>query len=464
MSYLSLTEQQVLTYFYKYPEDIDSTLEFISEQGKAIYKSIIKVVSQKNEITPDLIYRYALQEYPKLKEDELGFFNTYEINKNNAYQYIKDLRKLVVQENIQNGSLKDFTIAIAKKQIDENELFRVYEEIGGDLKNIRGKKDTRNIWNEINEYEYYLKILSERLSGKKYYSGCSYLDQYLYNSSLYPGEISILFADTSMGKSSYMNYLVEMRRIKCLPTLHIQLEMSESATLDSKMALRLNMDKNVFQLNDEEIKEQNYQLLKSKIEKRYPRARRNNKYFSCIASNMNFFDLQKLILDVKKKMGISENDYLWIGIDLLTMIDDFNRGNGGKASIYEDAMNTLNIMAKDLNVHFMGVVQKRRVQHEVSIKEVEDVYNFRPTIEAIKNAHAISERARVVIGVFRPIHLVKQYLPDDPELEIMDDIMEVQLIKSTMSGVSPIFKYLFNPNSGMLYRYQEEGDVYDSEQ
>lgn len=456
MNYINTTEQQILKYYYDHIPEIDNNLSFISDQGKAIYKALVQVSDQENKLELTLIYKYAVLDYPKLKEFELDFLKDFPYEVENLKQYKSDLNKLVLQEDIQDGVLNKLNVAIAKKRISTEELSDLYDDLGRELDKLSPVSEIEILANEVNEYDEYKKILDDRLSGKSYPSGCRVLDSYLYNGSLYPGEISILLGFTGSAKSSYMNYLVEQRRIQQLPTLHIQLEMSETAMLDSKMALRLREDKEMFHLRDEDVREDHYQYLLDKIEKRYPRAKRNKRYWSFNTTTMNIYKLKKLILKVKRLMGLKPTDYIWVGIDLLTMVDEFNVGSGSKADCYERAMNMLHNLVKELNIHVTGVVQQNRPKDKVRVHDIEDLESLRPTIETVKNGHAIAERSRVVISLFRKKYFAEQYLEDNPETEILDDLLEAKIIKANLGGLSETFKYLFHPESGQLFYYVEE--------
>jgi hypothetical protein len=461
VSYINLTEQQILKYYYDNIQELDSSLVFISEQGKAIYSAMIKIAEQDNKIEIPLIYKYAILNYPKLKESELEFFNSFSYEHDNIDQYKNDLYKLIVQEAIQDGVLSEFTIAISKKQIDTEELRGLYDQLGEKLDTLDKTEEAEKVWAEIDEYIDYEGVLKDRLKGRRLSSGCSLLDTHLYNGSLYPGEITTILGFTGSGKSTFKNALVEKRRIQGLPTIDINLEMSETATLDSKMALRFRKPKALFHLTDEDYKDDQYEYIISEMEKRYPRAKRNKSYVSYNTTSLSIYKLKKKILVFKRKMGLKKLDYACVFIDLITQIKEFNQGTGNKADWYEHAMESLLSLSKELNIHIVGVVQQKRINDRIRIREVDDVEIFRPTVETIKNGHAIAERSRCVLAIFRKKHFVKEYLPNDPELEVMDDIMECQIIKQNMGDISPIFKYLFNGATGEIYKYIE--DEYETE-
>ena len=161
-------------------------------------------------------------------------------------------------------------------------------------------------------------------------------------------EISILFAPSGCGKTNFKNHLVEMRIMKGLPTLDIVIEMSLDATLDSKFAIRLNKRKIEFQYDvnsTDSMENSNIEAIiheYKKIRKQYSRFKQYAQYN---VDSLNMRKLEKAILKAKKDMGLKPKDYLFVSIDLLTQMEEFNN-TANKASAYEDAVNGLSKLVK----------------------------------------------------------------------------------------------------------------------
>lgn len=114
------------------------------------------------------------------------------------------------------------------------------------------------------------------------------------------------------------------------------------------------------------------------------------------------------------------------------MILDFTRVKSGVnfAQSIEIGVNTLSAMAKELGVHFIGVLQLNRSAEADAgkIHDKKDLQKFRPNRSQLKNANAWVERARYVLTTFREKYYAEQYLPKE-EWENDIDIIETQVVK-----------------------------------
>jgi hypothetical protein len=97
----------------------------------------------------------------------------------------------------------------------------------------------------------------------------------------------------------------------------------------------------------------------------------------------------------------------------------------------------------------------KRTIDDMKITKVEDTEKLKPTLGSIKNSGALAERARVVLGVFRARPYIEKYLPKDPKLEFMQDIMEVNILKQNQGGISQGM-YLFDATIMTAIPYVEE--------
>ena len=111
-------------------------------------------------------------------------------------------------------------------------------------------------------------------------------------------------------------------------------------------------------------------------------------------------------------------------------------------------MNELNALAKSENVHIIGVAQFNRGTDTGKVTSIESIQNFRPTANDIKNSSALLERARLVLSVFRAKPYAVKYLVDShgdpfPEVNDMEDYLELQVLKNSSGEVGKIYKYFY---------------------
>lgn len=160
-------------------------------------------------------------------------------------------------------------------------------------------------------------------------------------------------------------------------------------------------------------------------------------------------DLEALCREAMKKMN---TDYMVCFVDLLTMLSDF----GEKVIDMERSMNKLSGIAKKLGIHFVFLVQANRTVDSQSIQTIEQLDKLRPkSLHGIKNTAAIGERSRIVLSVFREKHYAQELFPNDPQVEFMDDIMTITIIKQSSGITGRAVKYLYEPEIYRISNYEE---------
>jgi hypothetical protein len=114
-------------------------------------------------------------------------------------------------------------------------------------------------------------------------------------------------------------------------------------------------------------------------------------------------------------------------------------------------MDRVHEMARRLGVHIVAVVQANRFGFKP--KDIEDILRLKPTTESIKNAAAYGERSRVILGLFRKKYYAEKYFPEDSETKVMDDILEVQMLKQNQGKLSTL-KYLYVGERFSFFKYE----------
>ena len=288
----------------------------------------------------------------------------------------------------------------------------------------------------------YIEDLQQRKLGKKYTYGDLNLDEEMFKGA-YPGAITTIAASTGSGKSTFvlnlMNNLIEQNT----PCMYISLEMGAVDTMDRLIAMRKGIP------NDELYNQGNIDSVIESVEEEKRNLLTRNKFYFVEDPSIDLTKLRSMIREFKQR---THEDYCLVAIDLLTQLKGFNvstnKGTSNAMSI-ELAMNDLNALAKEENVHIIGVVQFRRDSDSIKISSLDDLERARPTLGEIKNSGAISERSRVVLGIFRPKMVAERFRqaltePEQTALDNMSDIMEVQVLKNSAGNVGRIFKYMFD--------------------
>ena len=285
-------------------------------------------------------------------------------------------------------------------------------------------------------FDIYLKEIDRRMLGKKYSFGDAELDRVLIKGA-YPGAITTIAGATGQGKSAYVLNLVNQMINMGVPCIYISLEMAGEVVMDRLIAMRLGIP--TAALNDTEA----LPGLKDQIEDERKKLVGNKFFYFVDNPSLTLGQVNAIIKDFKQR---TRCDYVLVAIDLVTQLQDFTKLASGMnlANTYEMAMNKQNIIAKAENCHFIDVVQFNREADNIKIASFEDLSNpaLRPMLNNIKNAQAIAERSRAVLGLYRPKYYADRYLSESEEVAYMKDIMEVQVLKQS-DGTTPKIKYLF---------------------
>jgi replicative DNA helicase len=450
---ISTNEKQLLACYVNNPDTLVLSEEnnFISEIGKNYYETLCILKREGLSFSTDNIIKYGQSvNKENLKPEILSRILEAKAVREELDSYKASQKKYFIIDKIQSEILKKIaTESYRKGDISVDELTKLNEEMRSLLREIDTRKvDTFSMTDAMDKY---IPMVEERLRGtRKYSSGDPYLDKELYNESLMPGQISIVFGHPGSGKSTFVHGLIVKRLVKRLPTLYVATEMDFESTMDALVANLSDMTTgeltgSVFPTGEAP----EYVIEKVRgVRKRFIR---NRNFAYTDTQGLSVARLEKLIATTKDSLGLKQDDYLFVAIDLLTMLKDFGRA---KADEIEYGMNQIHELAKKTNTHIMGVVQARRNERMI-ITEVDDLERFRPTLEQIKNSGAIEERSRIILGVYRMKHFMKKYMPDAPELAVTDDIMEIQILKQNNADVGVILKYLFIPEKRKLMKLKE---------
>lgn len=321
----------------------------------------------------------------------------------------------------------------------DNVLKQLYECDDLVLHNVKNKSPLMSIEEWSNTY---IEDLQQRKQGKKYTYGDLNLDEEMFKGA-YPGAITTIAASTGSGKSTFvlnlMNNLIEQNT----PCMYISLEMGAVDTMDRLIAMRKGIP------SDELYNQGNIDSVIESVEEEKAELLSRNKFYFVEDPSIDLTKLRSMIREFKQR---THEDYCLVAIDLLTQLKGFNvssnKGTSNAMSI-ELAMNDLNALAKEENVHIIGVVQFRRDSDSIKISSLDDLERARPTLGEIKNSGAISERSRVVLGIFRPKMVAERFRQalteqEQAALDSMNDVMEVQVLKNSAGNVGKIFKYMFD--------------------
>ena len=456
-----LTEQNVLSCCIK-----DNSLilkvdhkYFISEVGNNIFV-VIKYLYLENKLitSRNIIIELDRSSESIVKDNEIEALYQLDLDINEFDKYYNDLKKEWAKFQISEVSLKEVLRESSKRSDYNLDRFKeITNEINSILSEVE-KKDSHT-YTPTRMFESYIESINKRESViNSYTTGCSYLDKRL-TERFSPGTITIVFGPSGVGKSTFVRYLVNLCINKQIPSVYYTLEMSFDATMDCIVAQRLKIPlKNFYP----DINGMIDQAIIARIKNEKERVKRIDTFRLKDDAVLSINNLESSIKDIRLDMGLSVDTNIIAFIDLLTMISDFNQGSGSKANNYEDAMNQLHFLTRRENIHIVGVVQAKRPDSRVNITEIDQLSRFRPQLEELKNSNALRERARIVLGIYRQKHFAMTYLPDDPETIVMNDIMEVSVLKQNMGALGRVNYTFFPEISKLVYikdNISDESDI-----
>ncbi len=434
-----IAEYRLLNALVKRPEYIDdprvSESIFVSETARSIYESIVSLRESGVEITPASLYQagYSI-DYTVTSQIVHEIFSMDEKGASSLDDIVSSLES-VHQKNAVLSEIESLKSKLsAPGHMDQQYALQKLYEIG-DMVSKSGRDNSKLL--SYSEWsDRYVEDLEERKKGRKYSFGDPLLDSYLFKGAA-PGCITIITAATNMGKSTFVLSLIDNLIDMNVPCMYISLEMGTIDTMDRLVARRLGIE------NQELYRPDNMDgIIEQVLQEKENLSNRRNFYF-CEATGVDMTRLKSLIREFKQK---TRNDYCLVAIDLLSGLKGFmsSRNGASTANIIEDNMNRLEDLAKEENVHFLGVVQLNRDNDNVKISHVEQIPNLRPTLAGVKNSGAYGEKATTLLSIFRPKYYADRYCQSDPAAAAMDDIMEVQVLKDRNSQAGKIFRYMFD--------------------
>lgn len=434
-----IAEYRLLNALVRRPEYLeDSRVSkdiFVNETAKSIFEAIELLRNSGLDITPASLYQAGYNiDYTVTSQVVQEIYNIDPEGASSLDDIIGSLIS-VQRKNSIIGKIEYLKSKLSSPgEIDQSYAMEKLYEIT-DLVSKVGKGDSK-LLSYADWSDRYVEDLEQRKSGRKYSFGDPLLDDYIFKGAA-PGNITIVTASTNMGKSTYVLSLIDNLIDNNVPCMYISLEMGTIDTMDRLIARRLGIE------NQELYKPENMDgIIDQVLEEKENLSNRKNFYF-CEATGVDLGKLRSLIREFKQK---TKKDYCLVAIDLLSGLKGFMSSSNGAstASTIEVNMNRLEDLAKEENVHILGVVQLNRNSDHAKISHVEQIDNLRPTLGDVKNSGSYSEKATTLLSIFRPKYYADRYCKNDPAAEVMEDIMEVQVLKDRNSQSGKVFKYMFD--------------------
>lgn len=429
-------------YLYKFDRPY-----FISSVANDILSTLKNLYEHEVELSINNVLTYGGSKNTGITKENLEFLRAQEYSLDEFDFYFTNLKKNYAKLQIEEKNLKEVILQTSSKgELDVEKFQDLVNTMQENLDIIKGKESVLQSIETIGTR--YRGVLVDRKLGKYNFStGDSMLDKSL-TAGFAPGQITTIYGSSGVGKSAFALNLFSKQINKQIPTMMITLEMDETTTMDRLIANRKKIPARLLQFKDDESKEGSERTFEI-FDQGLQELMKYDKFFLVDDPTIKVKDLETLCKEAMKKMKVS---YMVCFIDLATMLSDF----GEQVIEMERSMNRLSGIAKRLGIHFVLLVQANRGVDNFSIQSIEQLDRLRPkSLHGIKNTAAIGERSRIVLSIFRKKHYAEELFPNDPQLQFMDDILEVTIIKQSSGVTGRIIKYLYEPEIYRIFPYKE---------
>jgi len=436
--YLLLAEIQALALFLNNPSLYDTIkYKYFSHiKYKAIYKAIYKLYTYKESINEISLLREA--NFFDSSVDLLAVRQVFsiEVDLSSLDSSIEVLKTGSIKYNIKNKLKKLLEKVSAFDPISIDEINFNLNNMSSYLDGIETNKTSKTIEESLKEYEAELNV---REQGLYHPSHDEFLDKEL-TKKFSPGQYILIAGSTGTGKSIYALNIINRMVNVGEPAMYFSLEMDLISTFDRWLAMRQKWD--VSNWYDKSKSHEWYIRLNQE------KQNLKDKPFEFIDDpNISLMDIKQKIRAFKKKYNVKS---ITVFIDLITQVKDFLATDSSRAPlpiIIEMAINRLNAIAKTENVCFVCVAQMGRNADDIKLNEVEDVEKLRPSLTNVKNSNALGERARAVLGIFRPKYYLMRSFPhgekhEEVEASYPEDILEAQILKQSQGRIGVVGRYL----------------------
>jgi replicative DNA helicase len=425
--------------------------EFRLDEFKTIAFAIKNIHDQKLDMNTDMILlqakRCPVRKIPDFKfiEDIISNFSV--VPQNNFEVHIQKLKT----DSIRSLLVDRIFNSLYRSLMDPKCELRDIELRINSLKEIvdTGKSATYCNFKSMEEVmQDYIEMRNKGIS--KRLSGFNILDKKL-TQGLFDQQISVLAAYQSMGKSSFA--LSQMNNLSHLGifTAMFALEMN-NMSLAQKL-LSFNTYLPLKQITSEwnnftPVEKRTYEF---EIE----RLIRNRNIYLSDKPAVSLNEAREQIMILQDRL---QEQYIVVYFDLFGKIRDFQNSDNF-ARDYENRLNTVQIMARELGVHICLVAQILRSVMNRKFK--------RPTLSDLKNTSALAEVADLVIGIHRPffdleVALKEQYthqsssngenlIHEDPDR----NLGEIIILKQRMGEVNCVLNFLFDPHTTRFSAIEE---------
>ena len=409
--------------------------DFLIDNHRVIAWCLNQIYDQNLKVTDD-VFDILRSKYPGKSKATGGFRYINELRTTYTEEcpeptYTKHLWKLktdAVKHKIATDYLTNLTKAIYNPQADLSDILETNEELEILLrKNHELQNKGFQTMEEINKaHDEEIKRRNQPNSFTS--TGFRWIDEFLTD-GFAPGKVTVIGGRPGMGKSAFVGN--SMGRLanhypKPIPNALFALEMDAISQIDRLNAIQTGIQlqkliKDRFELTDDE----------KKAESRVKSRREKLPIYIDDGVRKTLGDIKRESKKVIERYGVRV-----IFIDLFMKLQTMKSTKGkSTADQYTAMLNEVQRIARELNVHFVLVVQIGR--------KAEARTDKRPVISDLKDAGAYEEIADNIFLFYREGY----YAQKDVDIDLEFDIMEIIIGKQRQGMTGTIYAIFEGPTT-----------------
>ena len=409
-------EQKLLHYYQDHPQEIDNLKEnvFASDIGYGYFETLKTLKELDKPFTRDNIVEFSVI-------DTILPSTVDKITESDYKDY--DVNTLIQNINIVS------TTDLVKQSLDNpsiQSLMDIKSTIDKLVEHYKNPNEEDTFKSNINKY---VDVLEDRQKQGVNSTGCPTLDKLVKN--MVAGFTCVVGYSGST-KSTFIHHIARQRLFKRLPTILVNTELAQESLMDALVSPLAKIEYSQLRCSTSMIDIEKIKALGDRYE---------NSNFSIYPKyNASLAELELYCKEKRTQWNIPNDKPMMVLIDLLSMLKDFSTGSSRatKADTIEESVFKLNEIALNNNLQIMGTVQLKRAPNGVVIENEEDLEKLVPTLEGIKSSGAWEERARLVLAVHNPVHLVSKEQSDPVYADIVraENEIQIRVLKDTYNGMT----------------------------
>ncbi|WP_434336646.1 replicative DNA helicase [Mesomycoplasma conjunctivae] len=438
-------ERIILTYFLRRPDKVHRYINLLSEEDfsdkqlSIIFLAIKKLMNNNGSFSVELLIEH-LRSYGKLEligglPTIANLSKSFLVFDNTIEQYIKIVTEKTALRNLKK-LLEESLKNIDNSTLSSSDLSSHLQSQINQINYANTSDNFTSVSSVSSEILDYLVQNRNRDSFKGLSTGYTNIDN--TTSGLQPGELIILAARPSVGKTAFALNIARNVCANKKSVLFFSLEMSDKDLVTRILSLETNIDSALFK-TPKYLKEEQFEIITSAINHQIAN-------YQMLINDSGSINIDDIYWQVWKRFKNNEKFDLII-LDYLQLINSSQKQRSDSRQVEVSIISRkLKQLARDVNVPIIALSQLSR-----SVEKREDKL---PMLSDLRESGAIEQDADIVAFLYRADYYNKQKGSE----EISDDSPTQLRIAKNRSGPTGILDFIFIPRQGLFVEQEWNGD------